>query len=1471
MGGELSGPGITGNSFDPGVAGSGTHEIKYVFDSIYYEIDQTGTFNPISSPGHELSLGDDNVSDALPIGFTFTFFDLDFTEFYISSNGFITFNSNGDDGCCEGQLLPNSSSPNNLIAVAWTDLIAGSNRIKYFTLGKEPNRICVIDFSGVSYYSGEGSITAQIKLFESSNTIEIHSTDIQSSDDNDKTMGIENVDGTLAYAVEGRNASYWKATNDFVKFTPVYCTDSTIQEVIVDDTPAQIDMSENLNYGEVFLNDIITKNIQLTNPGCNILQIDSLKNTESVFSFTNTPFNIMPGETRNLEVSFSPTTIQTYIDTIQIFTNDVDTFVTLNGEGITAPIMTVDTDTLRGAINNCSGTLDFTFNIENTGQNNLEYEINPVILTEDFEDNDISDWNITENISASITQNEPGNGSYSLKIVGSTNRDDDRVFKSFQNSTPDYVKFLVKPDFNSTQSSAFLIGPENSSERNASIIFIHEEGPGGHYFSIGRTNYQINELKWYLIEFKNINFISKTFDFYIDGKLIEQNITLLNPTNSFGEVSLTNVEQSQTFWDDIFIGYNNSWQDINPLNGNLSSGNSDEVSVTFNSDDLFSGIFVSNLIIKSNDPQNNIDTVVCILTVDGEPEIEVSSTSLNYEDVLLNDSTDLALIVYNNGCDTLFVDSLINSKEEFYLLNNSQFEIMPDDSTIINIYFKPSGISSFSDDLILYHSSSEELTINLTGNGTEPPVMTIDADTIEVTVNCSETASASFNINNNGNGILEYNISELNLKLQNLNANYSSILNAIPNRIDFDYDGDDYYISDGYNDMYDDGNYLSTNLGGDLIYSDNEIIKSIYLGADGKYFVRKYDGLFVFAGSLDNISTFYVKGELGADGDGEVDGDIITLSFNGTTYYGLVKRVFDGDGDPSVNHLFITKNPEVQQEFNTNTDDDYHKIYNLENTEDFYYLLYASDDGGYINNVGTTNIMEKFLNAIRTENISVTPMSGTITSSNSELIDIEIANDQIAKGEYFTSFIITSNDPLNPLDTVTLKLTVDGQADISLPTECINFGKVAVNDTLDKVLTIENIGCDTLFINDIDASVQQYFLIDTVFEILPHLSVNVPVYFNPDAGSTINANLDLETNIGAYQVCLNGEGVATAADISTDSTSIAVSLECQPYIVVPVKIFNSGEADLNYTISADESFIELSQESGIVLNNESTLINVNIIGSILAPGNYMANIKIISNDPDSPSIIIPVTLKNISGGASLVEIDPQTSDICLGDVITLNAGFGFADYNWSTGESTFTIDVNESDDYIITVTDFNGCESSDTATVTAHNPVVDLGTDATITTNESITLDAGSNFESYLWNDNSELRTLTVNGATTGEGNFEYSVTITDIYGCTDSDAIIITVETQTGINSFEEKNLIKIYPVPARDFLNLEFFNDSKEEIIVELYDISGKLMYNNKFENILNNDKRQIDLTNYKNGTYLLKIFNNKVNITEKIIIQK
>lgn len=234
-GAVFDGPGVVDGVFSPSNAGVGTHTITVEAPGEGYSVDEGIPFVTTPIAGTSVSLGDDAVSGDLPIGFDFEYFGEVYSNFRISSNGFMAFPPETDNGCCGGEVMPNASGsePQNNIGICWDDLnptLGGT--ISYQTVGTAPNRILIADWNEIRHYGSTNVITGQIKLFETTNCVEVHIV-TQNDPGGTHTLGMQNAAGTEAYVAPGKNGTSWTATNYAIAFCPNEgCTGSTTVEVV---------------------------------------------------------------------------------------------------------------------------------------------------------------------------------------------------------------------------------------------------------------------------------------------------------------------------------------------------------------------------------------------------------------------------------------------------------------------------------------------------------------------------------------------------------------------------------------------------------------------------------------------------------------------------------------------------------------------------------------------------------------------------------------------------------------------------------------------------------------------------------------------------------------------------------------------------------------------------------------------------------------------------------------------------------------------------------------------------------------------------------------------------------------------------------------------------------------------------------------------------------------------------------------
>jgi thrombospondin type 3 repeat protein len=163
-------------------------------------------FDDISTTGTAISLTNDSVSGAIALPFPFKFYGVARTNYFVSSNGFITFLASQPNGCCSGQITPSATTPQALVAGYWEDLNPGPLGVTRQTLGTAPHRVLVVQFTNVPHNPSGNAVTFEFKLFEGTNEIEVHYLSAP-SDGGTHSAGIENDTGTVGLSFLFGNAS----------------------------------------------------------------------------------------------------------------------------------------------------------------------------------------------------------------------------------------------------------------------------------------------------------------------------------------------------------------------------------------------------------------------------------------------------------------------------------------------------------------------------------------------------------------------------------------------------------------------------------------------------------------------------------------------------------------------------------------------------------------------------------------------------------------------------------------------------------------------------------------------------------------------------------------------------------------------------------------------------------------------------------------------------------------------------------------------------------------------------------------------------------------------------------------------------------------------------------------------------------------------------------------------------------------
>lgn len=145
--------------------------------------------------------------------------------------------------------------------------------------------------------------------------------------------------------------------------------------------------------------------------------------------------------------------------------------------------------------------------------------------------------------------------------------------------------------------------------------------------------------------------------------------------------------------------------------------------------------------------------------------------------------------------------------------------------------------------------------------------------------------------------------------------------------------------------------------------------------------------------------------------------------------------------------------------------------------------------------------------------------------------------------------------------------------------------------------------------------------------------------------------------------------------------------------------------------------------------------------------------------------------------------------------------------------------------------------------------------------NDTLLLDASQPNSSYLWQDGSNNSNYTV----TQQGI--YYVEVTSEGGCVCTDTVVVNLDSTCFSNvntlAFGSSELV-IYPNPASNQLNVKLKELSDDNLIIQIYDLSGKKITN--FNVNTNSNITTIDIKDIESGIYFISLINQKTKIIKQ-----
>lgn len=442
----------------------------------------------------------------------------------------------------------------------------------------------------------------------------------------------------------------------------------------------------------------------------------------------------------------------------------------------------------------------------------------------------------------------------------------------------------------------------------------------------------------------------------------------------------------------------------------------------------------------SNDITRASLDVPVTLIIPSRPRLTVTPSSVSFGNTFVGGSSSLSVQVRNVGNASLTISSITGTSPAFDWPTTTLPLTLGAGSTLnFSLRFRPDAAAAFTSQIRFTASQStpSEVVLTASGSGVPPPMISVQPGQITASAQKGQSLAPQISVQNSGGSTLSWQASVLGVStpsgtlqdvLQRMNASHTTVTTLIPNLYTFTEGVSGTNIVDGGNDMYDGGNYLNTSLGSSISYSDNVISATTTLGVGGTYFTRKQPGLFLFVADMNNVSTFNISGNLGADGSGAVSGTTLTRSFGGMSYTGYFKGV-SGTTDPSVNHLVIVETKAgISHTYSSNSDNDDHSITGMSGATRLYYLLFARADGRAVDAVLAGTIMDAFLQNIALPPgdswITLSPTVGNASAGGSTPVTVNLKTAPLEVGQHTATIRFTSNAPVSGTVDVPVNLEV---------------------------------------------------------------------------------------------------------------------------------------------------------------------------------------------------------------------------------------------------------------------------------------------------------------------------------------------------------------------------------------------------------------------------------------------------------------
>ncbi len=332
-----------------------------------------------------------------------------------------------------------------------------------------------------------------------------------------------------------------------------------------------------------------------------------------------------------------------------------------------------------------------------------------------------------------------------------------------------------------------------------------------------------------------------------------------------------------------------------------------------------------------------------------------------------------------------------------------------------------------------------------------------------------------------------------------------------------------------------------------------------------------------------------------------------------------------------------------------------------------------------------------------------------------------------------------------------------------------------VGETRTLTYSIKNSGGGIILLdgaNPVSTSPSTDFTVSaqpTDLELAPGEETTFDIDFSPSGLGTFTATVEIQNRTcdnDPYTFTIEGQGCVAYDAILSGTPAICFGQTAGITIDI-----TGGDAPFTIKLSDGSTHVVNSTGTHTLFVSPASTTPYTLV-LVYDANNCCADLSGSATVTVNPLPTPAITTTDMSGNSD------DDGIICADGTATLDAG-SYTAYAWSPSGNTQTIVVNTAGTYTVTVTDGNGCQNTASASVAVNaNPSPTIAVsessgntndDGILCAGASATLDAGS-YTAYAWSPSGNTQTIVANTAGT------YTVTVTDLNGCTGTDDQAIVV-----------------------------------------------------------------------------------------------